>query len=44
LLKVYGHVENDFDDRGGPVLGVDYYRHFPGGTYVIAGPGGRMRL
>lgn len=44
LLKVYGHVEDAFDDRGGPILKVDYYRHFPAGTYVIAGTGGRMRL
>ena len=43
LLKVYGHVEDRFDDRGGPVLRIDYYRHFPAGTYVIAGSGGRMR-
>lgn len=34
LLKVYGHATTEYDDRGGPILKVDYHRHWPLGTYV----------
>jgi hypothetical protein len=34
LLKIYGHVTTEYDDRGGPILKADYYRHWPHGTYV----------
>jgi hypothetical protein len=34
LLKVYGHVTTEYDDRGGPIIRADYYRHWPLGTYV----------
>lgn len=43
LLKVYGRVIEGFDDRGGPLLEVLYYRHFPAGTYVLSGATERMR-
>lgn len=44
LLKVYGRVQDEFDDRGGPVLKAEYYRHFPTGTYVVAEHGAPQRL
>lgn len=43
LLKVYGRVTEGFDERGGPILDVVYYRHFPAGTYVLSGATERMR-
>ena len=44
LIKVYGRVVDEFDDRGGPVLEAIYYRHFPTGTYVISSHTGQMRM
>jgi hypothetical protein len=43
LLKIYGRPTGDYDDRGGPILAVDYYRHWPRGTYVTTGQRGGMR-
>ncbi len=43
LLKVYGHVTTDYDDRGGPILKADYYRHWPHGTYVTTLNATKMR-
>ena len=43
LLKVYGHVTPDYDDRGGPILKADYYRHWPLGNYVTTGRARNMR-
>lgn len=34
LLKVYGQVTTEYDDRGGPIVRATYYRHWPNGTYV----------
>ena len=43
LLKVYGHVTTDYDDRGGPIVKVDYYRHWPRATYVSSSNAVNMR-
>jgi len=43
LVKVYGHVTTDYDDRGGPILKVDYYRHWPRGTFVTTMRANNMR-
>jgi hypothetical protein len=34
LLKIYGRPSGDYDSTGGPMLAVDYYRHWPRGQYV----------
>lgn len=43
LLKIYGHVTTDYDDRGGPIIKADYYRHWPRGTYVTTRRAVNMR-
>jgi hypothetical protein len=43
LLKVYGHVMTDYDDRGGPIVKADYYRHWPRATYVSSSHSVNMR-
>ena len=43
LLKVYGHVTTEYDDRGGPIVNADYYRHWPFGKYVNTARAGNMR-
>jgi len=43
LLKVYGHVMTEYDDRGGPIIRADYYRHWPRGAYVTTLRAGNMR-
>ena len=43
LLKVYGHVTTDYDDRGGPNVKTDYYRHWPRNTYVSSSHAVNMR-
>jgi hypothetical protein len=43
LLKIYGHATTDYDDRGGPIIKVDYYRHWPRGTYVTTRRAVNMR-
>ncbi|MDD9941385.1 MAG: hypothetical protein OXU20_10135 [Myxococcales bacterium] len=39
LVRIYGRPIADYDDRGGPILQAEYYRHWPHGTYVHSGPG-----
>ena len=43
LLKVYGHVTTDYDDRGGPIVKTEYYRHWPRNTYVSSSHAVNMR-
>ena len=43
LLRVYGHPSGEYDDEGGPMIDVTYYRHFPKGTYVTTASKGGMR-
>jgi hypothetical protein len=43
LLRVYGKPVADYDERGGPILKVEYYRHWPLGTYVTVGRRANMR-
>jgi len=43
LLKVYGKALADYDDRGGPLLATEYYRHWPLGTYVNTARATNMR-
>jgi len=43
LLRVYGKPVADYDERGGPILKVEYYRHWPRGTYVTTGRRVNMR-
>lgn len=43
LLKVYGNVTSDYDDRGGPILKAAYYRHWPRGHYVTTRRAVNMR-
>jgi hypothetical protein len=43
LVKIYGHVTPEYDERGGPIIKVDYYRHWPRGTYVTTRRAGNMR-
>ena len=43
LLKIYGKALPEYDDRGGPLLAVEYYRHWPLGTYVNTRRAGNMR-
>jgi hypothetical protein len=43
LLKVYGHVTEAGTEESGPVLRVDWHRHWPHGTYVTTASRGSMR-
>lgn len=43
LIKIYGRVTNEYDERGGPILRAEYYRHWPRGTYVTTNRAGNMR-
>jgi len=43
LLKVYGTPTGEYDDEGGLLLNVSYYRHFPRGTYVTTAHRAAMR-
>lgn len=43
LVKVYGKATHDFDAKGGPILRVDYYRHWPVGNYATTGHRGAMK-
>lgn len=43
LVRVYGHVNGDLDDEGGPVVVADYYRHWPHGAYVTTASRANMR-
>jgi hypothetical protein len=43
LVKIYGQVTTDYDDRGGPIIKAAYYRHWPRGQYVTTGRAVNMR-
>jgi hypothetical protein len=43
LVKVYGTATGEEDASGGPVLRVDWYRHWPPHFYVTTGAAGAMR-
>jgi hypothetical protein len=43
LLRVYGHAVPDYDERGGPVIKAQFYRHWPRATYVTTGRRVNMR-
>lgn len=43
LVRVYGHPNGEFDDRGGPVLSPLFYRHWPHGAYVTAASRSNLR-
>jgi hypothetical protein len=43
LLKVYGKPTGEFDERGGPILSTEWYRHWPRGNYVTTAAQGAMR-
>jgi hypothetical protein len=43
LVRIYGTPTGEFDDQGGPVISVRWYRHWPTGTYVTTGAAGSMR-
>jgi hypothetical protein len=43
LVKLYGTPNGDFDERGGPVLKTDWYRHWPIGAFVSSSSNSAMR-
>lgn len=43
LVKLYGKATHDYDPQGGPILRVEYYRHWPVGNYVSTGHRGAMK-
>ncbi len=44
LLRVFGTViQGEYDAAGGPVIAVQYYRHWPRGEYVTTANAGAMR-
>lgn len=43
LLRVYGTTEAEYDEDGQPILDVQYYRHWPHGTYVTTAARSSMR-
>lgn len=43
LVRVYGRAVPDYDERGGPILKAEYYRHWPRATYVTTGRRVNMR-
>lgn len=43
LVRVYGHVNGDLDDEGGPIVITDYYRHWPHGAFVTTASSANMR-
>jgi hypothetical protein len=43
LVRVYGVASGEFDERGGPVIQTQYYRHWPHGAYVTTAGAGAMR-
>ncbi len=43
LVRVYGHVNGDLDDEGGPIVIGDYYRYWPNGAFVTTAPASNMR-
>jgi hypothetical protein len=43
LLKIYGVPNGEYDDEGGPIIEVRFYRHWPPGTYVTTAWQGSLR-
>lgn len=44
LLRVFGTLApGEYDDQGGPVLNVQYYRHWPRGEYVTTAAASALR-
>ncbi|AKF11543.1 hypothetical protein DB32_008692 [Sandaracinus amylolyticus] len=43
LVKVYGVATGEEDTENGPVLGAEWYRHWPPHYYVTTAAAGRMR-
>jgi hypothetical protein len=44
LLRVFGTLQQgQYDDQGGPILRVEFYRHWPRGEYVTTGAASSMR-
>ena len=43
LVRVYGVPSGEFDDRGGPVIKTQFYRHWPHGAYVTTSGSRSMR-
>ena len=44
LLRVFGPVvQGQYDERGGPVIRAEYYRHWPRGEYVTTAAASAMR-
>ncbi|UJR84951.1 hypothetical protein [Sandaracinus amylolyticus] len=43
LVKVYGIATGEEDTEHGPVLGAEWYRHWPPHYYVTTAAAGRMR-
>jgi len=43
LVRFYGSPTGDLDEDGGPVMRVEYYRHWPNAQYVTTASAGRMR-
>jgi hypothetical protein len=43
LVRVYGHPTGEYEEDGAPLIDVDYYRHFPRGSYVTTAARTGMR-
>lgn len=43
LVRLYGRVNGDLDDEGGPIVLADYYRYWPHGAYVTTASRNSMR-
>jgi len=43
MLRIYGTATAEADASGGPVIEVEWYRHWPPGTYVTTASRGSMR-
>jgi hypothetical protein len=43
LVRVYCTVTGEYDSEGGPLLGCDYYRHWPRGQWAHTGMRDEMR-
>lgn len=43
LIRIVGRPTQDFDERGGPILEANYYRHWPRGAYVTTAARSSMR-
>lgn len=43
LVKVYAHVMETGTEESGPIMQVEWYRHWPHGTFVTTAAAGSMR-